>query len=100
MKGMQKVIALACGLAFLAGVTTAMADPSCCVKAAAKGKECTHKCCVAAHKEGKLCEKCQAEASCCDKAIAAGKECTHKCCVDAKKAGKVCEKCNPTKKKE
>lgn len=31
---------------------------TCCEKAAAKGKECTHKCCVAAHKEGKSCEKC------------------------------------------
>ena len=31
---------------------------TCCQKAAAEGKECTHKCCVTAHKEGKSCEKC------------------------------------------
>lgn len=31
---------------------------SCCTKAAAAGKKCTHPCCVAAAKEGKVCEKC------------------------------------------
>ena len=31
---------------------------TCCEKAAAEGKECSHRCCVAAHHEGKSCEKC------------------------------------------
>jgi hypothetical protein len=31
---------------------------TCCEKAAAAGKECSHKCCVTAHKAGKSCEKC------------------------------------------
>jgi hypothetical protein len=34
------------------------AAQTCCQKAAAAGKECTHKCCVAAHKDGKSCTKC------------------------------------------
>ena len=31
---------------------------TCCEKAAAENKECTHKCCISAHKEGKSCETC------------------------------------------
>ena len=31
---------------------------TCCEKAMADGKECTHKCCVAAHKEAKSCQHC------------------------------------------
>jgi hypothetical protein len=31
---------------------------TCCQEAAAKGKECRHKCCVAAHKDGKSCTVC------------------------------------------
>jgi hypothetical protein len=31
---------------------------TCCEEAAAKGKECRHKCCVAAHKDGKSCTVC------------------------------------------
>jgi len=31
---------------------------TCCEKAAADGKDCSHKCCLAAHKDGKSCEKC------------------------------------------
>ena len=47
----------------LAGVfalvaTTASYAETCCEKAKAAGKECSHKCCVAAKKEGKVCEKC------------------------------------------
>lgn len=34
------------------------ADKTCCEKAAAQGKECSHKCCVSAHRDGKSCEKC------------------------------------------
>ena len=36
----------------------AFAGESCCEKAKAEGKECSHKCCVAAKKDGKVCEKC------------------------------------------
>jgi len=76
---------------------TAWADPSCCVKAKAGGKDCDRSCCVEAHKNKKTCEKCQKDPSCCDKAIAQGKACAHKCCAEAAKEKKVCEKCNPKK---
>ena len=32
--------------------------PTCCEAAAAKDKECSHKCCLTAHRAGKSCEKC------------------------------------------
>ena len=54
----------ACAVALLAGPAMAAEEKpaekkqTCCEKAKAEGKECTHKCCVAAHKEGKSCEKC------------------------------------------
>ena len=35
---------------------------SCCEKAKAKGKDCSHKCCVEAKKEGKVCTKCNPSA--------------------------------------
>ena len=54
MKLTNIVCAVACSFALVA--TPALA--TCCQKASAEGKECTHKCCVAAHKEGKSCEKC------------------------------------------
>ena len=60
MKLIKSLSAVACIVALLAG--SAMAadkkDQTCCEKAKAEGKECTHKCCVAAHKDGKSCEKC------------------------------------------
>jgi hypothetical protein len=31
---------------------------TCCEEAAAKNKECAHKCCVTSHRAGKSCEKC------------------------------------------
>ena len=34
---------------------------TCCQEAAAKGKECRHKCCVAAHKDGKSCTACNSQ---------------------------------------
>jgi hypothetical protein len=46
-----------CALAILASPALA-GDKTCCQKASAEGKECTHKCCVTAHKDGKSCEKC------------------------------------------
>jgi hypothetical protein len=57
MKLIKIVAAVICMAALLAGSALA-ADKTCCEKAAAEGKQCTHKCCVAAHKEGKSCEKC------------------------------------------
>ena len=43
--------------AFLSGAAFA-GEKSCCEKAKADGKACTHKCCVEAKKAGKTCEKC------------------------------------------
>jgi len=57
MKLIKRLTAVTCALALLAGPALA-AEKTCCEKAAAEGKECTHKCCVTAHKEGKSCEKC------------------------------------------
>lgn len=100
MKFIKTLTVMACAAAFLLSTSGAMAGESCCVKAKAKGKDCSHPCCVEAHKAGKTCEKCQADASCCDKAIAKGKDCSHPCCVAAVKAGKVCEKCNKKEAKK
>jgi hypothetical protein len=64
MKLIKILSAAAFALALLAGPVMADNDKpaekklTCCEKAKAAGKECTHKCCVAAHKEGKSCEKC------------------------------------------
>jgi len=59
MKLIKTVIAATCALALLAGPVTVLAgEKTCCEKASADGKECTHKCCVTAHKDGKSCEKC------------------------------------------
>ena len=57
MKLIKTLIATVCATAILAGPVLA-AEQTCCEKAIAAGKECTHKCCVAAHKEGRSCEKC------------------------------------------
>jgi hypothetical protein len=66
MKLIKLLGVTACSLALLAGPAFAADDakakdkkaPSCCEKAKADGKECTHRCCVAAKKEGKVCESC------------------------------------------
>jgi hypothetical protein len=62
MKLMKTLIVLGCLFSLLAGTVGAADKPqkqqTCCEKAAAGGKECTHKCCVTAHKDGKSCEKC------------------------------------------
>jgi hypothetical protein len=62
MKLMKTLVVLGCLCSLLAGpvgaADTSQKAQTCCEKAAAAGKECTHKCCVAAHKEGKSCEKC------------------------------------------
>lgn len=57
MKAIKSLIAIACALAFVASVTAAPAE-SCCDKAKAAGKTCTHACCKEAGKAGKTCEKC------------------------------------------
>ena len=62
MKLIKLLSVIACSVALIAGTAFAAEgaakDKTCCEKAAAKGKDCTHKCCVAAHKDGKSCEKC------------------------------------------
>lgn len=106
MKLIKTFLAALCISALLI-VPAFAAEKTCCEKAKAEGKDCTHPCCVKAHKDGKSCEKCnpnkedlKGEKTCCEKAKAEGKDCAHKCCVAAKKEGKVCEKCNPKKKPE
>jgi len=62
MKLIKVLSVIACAVALMAGPAIGAekekSDKTCCEKAAAEGKECTHKCCVAAHKDGKSCEKC------------------------------------------
>jgi len=57
MKLIKILSAIGCSVALLASPALAR-EKTCCEKAAAAGKECTHKCCVAAHKDSKSCEKC------------------------------------------
>jgi hypothetical protein len=54
---MKSLSALIAALVLLGSMSLVRAE-SCCDKAKAKGKECTHPCCVDAKKEGKVCEKC------------------------------------------
>ncbi len=62
MKLLKLWIALGCALCLLTGSAFAAdkqaATQTCCQIAAAKGKECRHKCCVAAHRDGKSCTVC------------------------------------------
>jgi len=63
MKSMRIWFALVCACSMLAGSAIAADQKvapkqTCCEEAAAKGKECRHKCCVAAHKDGKSCTVC------------------------------------------
>jgi len=57
MKLIKIMVAALFASALLAGTTFA-ADQTCCEKAKAEGKDCSHKCCVDAKKAGKTCEKC------------------------------------------
>jgi hypothetical protein len=57
MRLIKIVTSVTCALAILASPAFA-GEKTCCEKASAEGKECTHKCCVTAHKDGKSCEKC------------------------------------------
>ena len=65
MKFIKSMTALVVALAFLTSSFTVVAaekekekKQTCCEKAKAAGKDCTHPCCVSAHKDGKSCEKC------------------------------------------
>ena len=57
MKLIKVLSVVGCSVALLASPAMAR-EKTCCEKAAAAGKDCTHKCCVAAHKDHKSCEKC------------------------------------------
>jgi hypothetical protein len=41
-----------------AALTAPLIGETCCEKAKAAGKTCTHPCCIEATKAGKVCEKC------------------------------------------
>ena len=78
------------------GLALAQAGKTCCDKALARGKACTHPCCVGATKKHTICFKCNPlKATCCDKASQKGGECLHPCCVKAQKASFICTNCNP-----
>ena len=53
-----KDLALSLSVSFLLAVPAVAAEKTCCEKAKAEGKACTHKCCVTAKQAGKTCEKC------------------------------------------
>ncbi len=53
-----KTLMAALWISVLLTIPAFAADKTCCEKAKADGKVCSHKCCVAAKKDGKVCEKC------------------------------------------
>jgi hypothetical protein len=58
MLGSMNITKLLLAGVFALVATTASYAESCCDKAKAAGKECTHPCCVKAKADGKVCEKC------------------------------------------
>ena len=62
MKLIKLLTITVCAFAFVAGTAMAegkaVAKKTCCEKAKAADKDCTHPCCVEAKKDGKTCEKC------------------------------------------
>jgi hypothetical protein len=58
MKFIKLAVVTLFAAALLAGSALAAEEKSCCEKAKAEGKDCTHECCVKAKKDGKVCEKC------------------------------------------
>lgn len=58
MKSIKSLVALLCAVAFMASISFAQEKQTCCEKAKAAGKDCSHECCVKAKKDGKVCEKC------------------------------------------
>jgi len=55
---LKTLVLTLCASVLLAGVALAGGEKTCCEKAKAEGKTCTHPCCVEAAKAGKTCEKC------------------------------------------
>ena len=55
---MKLIKSLIVGMFALALIASPAFAETCCDKAKAAGKECTHKCCVEAKKAGKTCDKC------------------------------------------
>jgi hypothetical protein len=67
MKLIKSLLVAAFALSLVVGTVVAEEKKegkkqSCCEKAKAAGKDCSHKCCVEAKKEGKKCDKCNAKA--------------------------------------
>jgi len=58
MKITKILVAALFACALIASTTFAAEEKTCCEKAKAAGKDCTHACCVAAKKDSKTCEKC------------------------------------------
>jgi hypothetical protein len=54
---MKSISALICAAVLLGSMAMVRAE-SCCDKAKAAGKECSHECCKKAKADGKVCEKC------------------------------------------
>ena len=57
MKSLKSLTVGVFALALMALPLKAAAE-TCCEKAHAAGKDCSHQCCIDAHKEGKSCTKC------------------------------------------
>lgn len=57
---MKSITAILTAIALLGSVAIVSAE-SCCDKAKAEGKDCSHPCCVKAKKAGKTCKKCNPE---------------------------------------
>ncbi len=54
---MKSISAIIAAVVLLGSISFASAE-SCCDKAKAAGKDCSHECCKKAKKDGKVCEKC------------------------------------------
>ncbi|MCH9023275.1 MAG: hypothetical protein IID32_11020, partial [Planctomycetes bacterium] len=96
----EKIIVVWSGLFFFVGLLAAAPQASaqsCCDKATALSKQCSHPCCAARYQLGKICFKCNANkaTTCCDKREVAGGTCNHPCCQSATALSSVCFKCNP-----
>ena len=54
---MKSISAIVCALVLLGSIAMVHAE-SCCDKAKAAGKDCSHECCKKAKADGKVCAKC------------------------------------------
>lgn len=79
------------------GMNAFAVGESCCDKAKAAGKSCSHPCCTEKALLGQTCFKCNPDKvkTCCDKAQVKNETCNHPCCKSAASVGSVCFKCNP-----